>query len=358
MRRSTYKETSGAHASRFFTGSARRMVAAGVSATLAFSLAACGATNATTETGDAKSAKSAEATTSETAAAATADSDIYEVAKAFTIDAANLFSARDTDASYDADRATKITLADTGVTLKGTGAAVEGSNVTITDEGTYVVEGTISDGRIVVDAADNAKVQIVLAGASITSSGPSALYVRNADKVFLTLEGDKNAVGATGADAEEDEHNLDGTIFASVDLTINGTGSLICPEHCQVDTTVPFRNPHSSHFLQKWWFRLERPGGRGPPVRLFCASLLPTSGWDAGPRHSHIRGYRDRWCGALPPRPAYRCSGMAGVDTVSKRAWRISPLLREGKVSRLGLASKLGPRLPGRSWYGLVLCCS
>jgi hypothetical protein len=133
---------------------------------------------------------------------------------------------------------------------------------------------------------------------------------------------------------------------------------LICPEHCQVDTTVPFRNPHSSHFLQKWWFRLERPGGRGPPVRLFCASLLPTSGWDAGPRHSHIRGYRDRWCGALPPRPAYRCSGMAGVDTVSKRAWRISPLLREGKVSRLGLASKLGPRLPGRSWYGLVLCCS
>ena len=226
MRRPMYKETTGVHAARFFTESARRMVAAGVSATLAFSLAACGATNATTETGDAKSAKSAEATTSETAAAATADSDIYEVAKAFTIDATNLFSARDTDASYDADRATRITLADVGVTLKGTGATVEGSNVTITDEGTYVVEGTISDGRIVVDAADNAKVQIVLAGASITSSGPSALYVRNADKVFLTLEGDKNAVSATGADAEEDEHNLDGTIFASVDLTINGTGSL------------------------------------------------------------------------------------------------------------------------------------
>ena len=226
MRRSTYKETTGAHASRFFTGSARRMVAAGVSATLVFSLAACGATNATTETTDAKSATSEEAAGSETAATTTStDSDIYEAAKAFTIDTADLFSARDTDASYDADSATKITLADSGVTLKGTGATVEGSNATITDEGTYVVEGTISDGRIVVDAADDAKVQIVLAGASIASSGPSALYVRNADKVFLTLEGDKNAVSATGADAEEDEHNLDGAIFASVDLTINGEGS-------------------------------------------------------------------------------------------------------------------------------------
>ena len=228
MRRSTYKETTGAHASRFFTESARRMVAAGVSATLVFSLAACGATNATTETTDAKSATSEEATNSETVTTTTTstDSDIYEVAKAFTIDTADLFSARDTDASYDADSATKITLADSGVTLKGTGATVEGSNVTITDEGTYVVEGTISDGRIVVDAADDAKVQIVLSGASITSSGPSAFYVRNADKVFLTLEGDKNAVSATGADAEEDEHNLDGAIFASVDLTINGEGSL------------------------------------------------------------------------------------------------------------------------------------
>lgn len=110
----------------------------------------------------------------------------------------------------------------------GAGAAVDGSTITITEAGTYVISGSLSDGQIVVDAADDAKVQIVLAGASVTSSSSAAVYAKAADKVFLTLaEGTQNALSASGSFADTgDGNNVDGTVFSKADLTVNGSGSL------------------------------------------------------------------------------------------------------------------------------------
>lgn len=110
----------------------------------------------------------------------------------------------------------------------GAGAAVDGSTITITEAGTYVISGSLSDGQIVVDAADDAKVQIVLAGASVTSSSSAAVYVKAADKVFLTLaEGTQNALSTSGSFADTgDGNNVDGTVFSKADLTVNGSGSL------------------------------------------------------------------------------------------------------------------------------------
>ncbi|MEL7567771.1 MAG: carbohydrate-binding domain-containing protein, partial [Dehalobacterium sp.] len=96
------------------------------------------------------------------------------------------------------------------------------------DAGVYVLTGTLTDGRIMVEAADSDKVQIVLNEVSLTSSDNAPIYVKQADKVFLTLaEGTKNAVtdGAayTLADGEEEP---DAAIFSKEDLTINGAGAL------------------------------------------------------------------------------------------------------------------------------------
>ena len=148
------------------------------------------------------------------------------------IDLTSLFSDRDQDPSYDESEAISVTLADDGTTASGKGVEVDGSTVTITKAGTYVISGSLTDGQLVVDA-DGEKVQLVLSGASISTSSSTALYVRNADKVFLTLaDGTTNAISATGEDIEADDHNLDGAVWSHDDLTVNGSGTLVVSSAC------------------------------------------------------------------------------------------------------------------------------
>jgi hypothetical protein len=222
---------------QFFGQATRRIIVAGISGALAFSLAACGSPQTASTGTTTEQTSEAKANGADSATVATDDADKgtsedgaseteVDIAS-FSIDASDLFSARDLDASYDETSATKVTLSDSGSKVEGDGASVDGSTVTITAEGTYVLAGSLSDGRVVVDVDDSAKVQLVLDGAQITSSTGTALYVRNADKVFVTLaDGSKNALAATGAATEEDDHTLDGALFSSDDLTINGGGEL------------------------------------------------------------------------------------------------------------------------------------
>ena len=124
----------------------------------------------------------------------------------------DMFTDRDLSGEYDTSSAEHITLSDT--------------NVTISEEGVYVLSGSLADGQIIVAADDSAKVQLVLDQAHITSSNSAAIFVQSADKVFITLaEGSENTLSTSGEYVENDFH-IDGVIFAKSDLTINGSGSL------------------------------------------------------------------------------------------------------------------------------------
>lgn len=146
------------------------------------------------------------------------------------LDLEDQFSDRDQDASYDKATATGITLDGDTASVSGDGVTVDGSTVTITAAGTYVVTGELDSGQIVVDAGDDDKVQIVLAGASITAGENAAILVKNADKVFLTLaDGTTNTLSDSGeayVQPEDLEQTVDGVIFALCDLTLNGSGML------------------------------------------------------------------------------------------------------------------------------------
>lgn len=144
------------------------------------------------------------------------------------IDPSKLFSDRDLSGEYDAAKCDSITLSDKGCTTDSQNVTIDGSTVTITGEGDYFVRGTLSDGMIIVDVDKSEKVQLVLGGVNITSKSSAAIYVKKADKVFVTLaEGTENTLENGGTFAAIDDNNIDAAIFSKDDLTLNGTGTLI-----------------------------------------------------------------------------------------------------------------------------------
>ncbi|WP_018213055.1 carbohydrate-binding domain-containing protein [Desulfitobacterium hafniense] len=137
------------------------------------------------------------------------------------------FSARDLDVGFDEGTATQITLSDSGIEVAGSGAEAEGETVIITQEGTYVLSGSLPDGQIIVDAPDTDKIQLVLRGVSIHNEDHAALYIKEADKVFITLAADSQNTLSDGTEyVQRDEVNVDGVVYSKADLTINGGGSL------------------------------------------------------------------------------------------------------------------------------------
>ena len=146
--------------------------------------------------------------------------------EAGTFSSADMFTERDLAGTYEESGAVYVTLSDDGITGETDGVAINGQTVTITAEGTYIFSGTLSEGQIVVDA-DNAKVQIVFDNVDITCASSAAVYVKSAEKVFVTLaEGAQNTLRNTDEYVAIDDNNIDAVIFAKSDLTLNGTGSL------------------------------------------------------------------------------------------------------------------------------------
>lgn len=138
------------------------------------------------------------------------------------------FTANDLNGTWDTSEATVITLSGDTAKISGNGAYWLDGSVVIVQSGQYVFSGVLTDGNIVVDAAQYSKVWIQLNGVTVSCSDDACIRVDQADKVFLTLaEGTENTL--TGGDTFSETALADGTnavIFSHDDLTINGTGSL------------------------------------------------------------------------------------------------------------------------------------
>ena len=134
---------------------------------------------------------------------------------------------KDKEVNYDKSTSTIITLNGDSISFQGEGVTVGNSTVTITQAGTYVISGNLNNGQIIVDAADTDDVRIVLENVNIHSETSAAIYVRNADKLIVTLpSGTTNTLSGGSTYENIDENNIDGVIFSKDDLTINGEGTL------------------------------------------------------------------------------------------------------------------------------------
>ena len=139
---------------------------------------------------------------------------------------ADMFTERDNKSEYDASKAVTIQLNGSSATTSSDSVQINGSTVIIKEEATYVISGSLN-GMLVVDAPDTAKLQLVLNGVDITSDASAALYILEADKVFLTLaDGTTNTLVNGGSFVAIDDNNIDGALFSKQDLTLNGSGAL------------------------------------------------------------------------------------------------------------------------------------
>ncbi|MEG2017451.1 MAG: carbohydrate-binding domain-containing protein [Clostridium sp.] len=139
----------------------------------------------------------------------------------------DMFSNRDKEIGYSNTDYIEIKLSDNNISCDSKAVSVANSIITISDEGTYVISGSLSNGQIIVDAEKTDKVQLVLNGTSINCNTSAPLYIKQADKVFVTLEKDsENVLSNKEEFVAIDDNNIDSVIYSKDDLTLNGLGTL------------------------------------------------------------------------------------------------------------------------------------
>lgn len=148
-----------------------------------------------------------------------------------TVNGLDLAKLRQMAANTDpVSDAVYIHLNDAGITVEGDTkgvTAVSGKTVTISASGTYVADGTITDGQILVNVpeTDTEDVSLFLQDVTMTSTtGAPCIYGQSAAKVKLTCGGTNTLTDtATAANA-----STSGVIYGACDITVtkNSTGSL------------------------------------------------------------------------------------------------------------------------------------
>lgn len=124
---------------------------------------------------------------------------------------------------------TRISLNGNSISVSGPGAAANGSTVTISSPGTYSLNGTLNNGQVVVNSADEGAVTLILNGVNITNNTNAPIAIMDAkdmmiilaDNTVNTLTDGTNYVFPT---PDDDEPNA--TLFSKDDLDISGNGTL------------------------------------------------------------------------------------------------------------------------------------
>lgn len=181
--------------------------------------------NVTSDNGTTNSESTTEDSTTETSTTEDSTNVLATDIVSFTGD----YSDTAINAEWSNSDSTQITMNGDQVQTSGDGVEVDGSDITISKGGTYVFSGTLNDGTVVVDVSKEDNVQLVLNGASITSSAYAPIVIKTAKNVFLTIaDGTSNTItdGAEYIYDAQDEISPNAAIYSKTDLIINGLGTL------------------------------------------------------------------------------------------------------------------------------------
>ncbi len=134
-----------------------------------------------------------------------------------------MFTANDLNADWDTTNACNIVLNGNNAKISGNGAYFSNNTLYIAYAGKYVISGTL-DGSVHIDADGDDKIWLLFDGVDINSKTEPPLYIKQADKVFLTLK--ENSQNSLVFENDDENAEIDGCIFSRDDLTVNGKGNL------------------------------------------------------------------------------------------------------------------------------------
>lgn len=178
-----------------------------------------GCSNSDTQTADEATVKISSSSTSSNADDSSTDDE--------------MFTARDKEIGYDESECETITLSNNASTSSLKSVRIDGNTITVSEEGTYIVSGTLSDGQIIIDGDKNEKIRLILDGVTINSNTGAPIYVKQTDKLFITLaESSKNVLTNNKKFTADGDNNVDAVIFSKDDITLNGNGSLEITTNC------------------------------------------------------------------------------------------------------------------------------
>lgn len=158
------------------------------------------------------------------------ESDTTDTTEVSTDSSPNIVSHEEaTDYTWDTANTTSIDLNTSSITVTGQGATASGTTVTITAAGTYNINGSLTNGQIVVNANDDAVVKLIFNSISVSNSSSAPVFIQKSKKTIIILPDNStstlsDATTYTYATADEDEPNA--TIFSKSNATIYGNGKL------------------------------------------------------------------------------------------------------------------------------------
>ncbi len=155
---------------------------------------------------------SSEPVTSGTVVKSESAASVVSAVEGSKLDVSDMFTNRDLEQTADTNDAESIT-------------AENGKTVEITEAGVYVISGSASNFTVKVNAGDDDKVQLVLDSLNVTNDSTPAIYVVNADKVFVTTASD-SSLSTTGSFTADGDTNTDAVIYSKDDIVLNGTAAL------------------------------------------------------------------------------------------------------------------------------------
>ncbi len=172
----------------------------------------------------------------------TGESNVEDLAAYTNIE----LSHADTDTAWSVDDPVIECTGDSATSSATEGVTMEGQQITITKGGSYVLQGVLNNGQVIVNLHDETeKVHLICNNITITSSS-AALWVQQADKVILTLADGTENTFTDGNDYASEDENADvpnACIYSKDDLTINGGGILVVNGNCNngIHTTDDLR---------------------------------------------------------------------------------------------------------------------
>ena len=127
------------------------------------------------------------------------------------------------------EAAVKIAFSDEGLEQETDGVTFYDGVITIFKPGTYELAGSLTDGQIYVNCADEGKVALILNGVSVNSETSAGLQIGKCKPgVELTLaEGTENVISCGPEAVPDPDEDPNGAVFSKSDLSIGGTGSLL-----------------------------------------------------------------------------------------------------------------------------------